>query len=385
MVKRASKSKLFHIFILASSVCIGTLFGISVYNIESQVYQAVAQSQPIVVFPQDHVAHPNFAAEWWYLNLITRSTKTDGTSEKDLGYIISFSRVKGVKGLLSSRYDNTSKTFKEKTNVGDNLSVTLINSKYLLVKYSNGATSMTLEEKPIGFDRKRLYKLTGKTPEIGSFDLTLKERTVPLFGNTSPLLWGGSTGNCSGKISVFGLNDTFYYSIPDLDISGIIIDIDGVTRNVKAGKAWIDHQWFNSTPPSDWKGHYWTSFHYTYSNSLFTQGAHQAVGFVSQIYSSGPRYTYWVKRNLSGKNECGVGGSMAVSNYGTSGYPTKWKAILNKSASIFLLGSGVSFSDTQIFKPPVGPQFYEPFASYTGTDSGKAFIGVGVFETHLKK
>jgi len=347
--------------------------------------QKKAKAAAAVFFPGDHGQHTNYLAEWWYLNLLVRTTKTNGTDEKDLGHVISFSRIAGNKGLLSSRYDNNTKSFKESTNTGGSLTVSLLSGKYMLVKYANGLIAATLEEKPPGADRKKIYKLTGKTGEIGTFDLTMKERTVVSTGFNTPLLWGGTTGNCRGKIPVFGGDDTFYYSIPDLDITGTITDIDGAARAVKAGKGWIDHQWFNTLPPGDWKGHYWTGMHLTNSGSIYDTAPHQAVGFVTQIYNSGPRYTYWVKRNTDGTNECGTGGRATINSYGTTNYPSSWKFELNKSNNMFLQMSGISFSDNQIFKPPSGPQFFEPAAYYSGSINGKTFTGLGFFETHLNK
>lgn len=344
-----------------------------------------AEASSILSFPRDHGQHPNFAAEWWYLNLLARTTQVDGTDDKDLGYIVSFSRIAGNKSLLSSRYDQNTKSFKESTNTGGNLSVSLKDKKYLKIRYSNGSTILILEELPPGSDRKRIYKLTGKTAEIGSFNLTLKERTVVASGYNTPLLWGGTTGNCQGKISVFGQDDTFYYSIPDLDITGTITDIDGVKRNVKIGKAWIDHQWFNSSPPLNWKGHYWTSFHYTHSSDLYSPGAHQAVGFVTQIYNDSPKYTFWVKRNVDGTNECGVGGKITINSYGFTNYPSSWKIELNKSVNnLFLKANGIPSSTNQIFRSPLGP-FFEPASYYSGTVGGRPFAGLGFFETMIKK
>lgn len=370
------------IFILTGAIFVVAL-GIIIPRVNLSERKAEASS--VLSFPRDHGEHPNFAAEWWYLNLLARTTRADGTDEKDLGYVISFSRIAGNNGLLSSRYDQNTKSFKESTNTGGDLSVSLKNKKYLNVQYSNGSTVSTLEELPPGADKKRLYKLAGKTAEIGSFNLTLKERTVVSSGYNTPLLWGGTTGNCRGKISVFGDDDTFYYSIPDLDISGTITDIDGVERNVKIGKAWIDHQWFNSDPPADWRGHYWTSFHFAYSSDLYSPQPHQAIGFVTQIYKKGPRYTYWVKRNADGTNKCGRGGKITINSYGSANYPSSWKIELNKSGRLFFAANGIPFSDNQIFKPPLGPAFFEPASYYSGTASDKSFTGLGFFETHLSK
>src|SRR3989344_6027631 len=331
-------------------------------------------------FPADHGEHPSFNAEWWYLNLLTRSTKTDGTDQRDLAYIFSFSRILGTNNLLNSRYDDTSKTFGESTEQDGSLVVQLLDGNRLFVQFSKGLVLSTLEEQITGSDRKKSYHLTGRAVNIGSFDLILKERTVISSGFNTPLLWGGTTGDCQGKISVFYPDDTYYYSIPDLDISGSIIENDGTRRNVVVGKALLDHQWFNSTPSPDWKGHYWTNFHFTHSSDLYNQGPHQAFGFVTQVYTDAQRYTYWVKRNADGTNECGTDGIINVNTYGSTNFPNSW-TINNVS----IIVNGYSFSDNQIYQPPVGPKFIEAAAYYSGNLKGVPFTGLGFFETHLAR
>jgi|GEM_PF-2402635 len=361
-------------------VLLGTFFVLALSILLPKVNLSFRKSQAYSVlnFPADHSSHQSFNAEWWYLNLLTRTTKTDGTDQRDLAYVLSFSRILGSNNLLSSRYDNTSKAFRQSTEQAGSLVVQLVDGSRLLVQFSKDLVLSTLEELPTGSDRKRVYHLTGRTANMGSFDLTLKERTVVSSGFNTPLLWGGTTGNCQGKISVFSTDDTYYYSIPDLDITGSITDIDGTRRNVQIGKAWLDHQWFNGSPPSDWRGHYWTNFHFTNSGDLYSPGPHQAFGFVTQIYSNGPRYTYWVKRNTNGTNECGVNGTLAVNSYGSTNYPKSWT--VNNGA---LSASGSSFSDNQIFQPPVGPRFMEAASYYSGSLNGTAFTGLGFFETHI--
>lgn len=339
------------------------------------------EAAALVSFPKDHKSHPNFKAEWWYLSLLTKTVKPDGSDEKDTAQIISFSRILNNNGLLTSNYDHSNQSFREKTNKGGDLQVYLTDGKYLFAQYSDAVSNATLQEKKPGKDKKRIYKLTGKTPEIGTFDLTLKERTK----SNLPLLWGGNTPNCTGKISVFEDNDTFYYSIPDLDITGFITNENGEQRNVKIGKAWIDHQWFNSSWPEDWKGHYWSGLHFTETSNLYDPGPHHAIGFVTQIYDTGPKNTYWVKRNANGSNQCGTEGNIAINNYGDTNYPSSWTIDLKKSSNSFLQFNGSPFSDNQVFTPPYLPKFFEPASYITGTLNGKPITGLGFFETHLTK
>ncbi len=383
--KPSSNKKI--IFLLASTVIV-IIFANLIPKI--QVYIKKPEAAALINFPLDHASHPNFKTEWWYLNLMTKTVDTAGGDEKDTAYLISLSRILNNNGLLTSSYDQTNKVFKQKTNTDGSLTVYLTDNKYLFAQYIDNVSNTTLQEKPPGTDRKRVYILTGKSPEIGNFNLKLKERTVKKSGYNTPLLWGGTTGNCVGKISVFGDNDTFYYSIPDLDITGTIIDTNGITRNVKIGKAWIDHQWFNSKPPSNWMGHYWNSFHFTESTNLYDTTPHHGIGFVTQMYSEGanitPKYTYWVKRNADGTNQCGSEGSITINNYGSTNYPSSWTIKLKKSGTQFMKITGSPFSENQIFIPPFNlPQFFEPASYYSGKWNGKPVTGLGFFETHLTK
>lgn len=354
---------------------------------EIQVYIKTPEAAALVSFPADHVFHSGYN-EWWYLNLHVRSVRSvDNLGQKDTGYLLSFSNILNNKGLLSSRYDKNTNSFTQRTDAGGTITTSLVSGQYLYVSYksANGLNYATLEEKPPGADRKKVYKLTGKTDQMGTFNFTLKDRTVPSTGYTTPLLWGGNSPDCIGQISVFAASDTFYYSIPDLNITGTFTDIDGTKRTVKKGKAWMDHQWFKSSPPADWVGHYWSSLSLTESNNIYATDPHHTVGFVTQIYNTGPRYTYWVKRNANGTNSCGTGGNVAIKSYGSTNYPATWTINLKKpNGSQFMILNGTAVSSNQVFSTPIG-SFFEPTANYSGTLNGLPVTGHGFFETHLTK
>lgn len=356
----------------------------SVFDTFLKSEKTSAAVSPSITFPADHAQHITFDGEWWYVNLLTRSTKLDGSSSQDLAHIISFSRINDMNGLLTTRFSRSDTSFRETTHTGGTVSGSLKDNQYMLVKYANQTIRMTLEELPPDSSKRKSYHLSGTTPEIGSFDLVLREHNTPPPGGTIPLLWGGTTyAGCKGQISVFAPNDTYYYSIPDLDVSGTIIDTDRTKRVVHNGKAWIDHQWFAGMPSLSWKGHYWTSFHYAPSTqNFYSAKQHEAVGFVSQIYANGPKYTYWVKRNAEGLNECGTEGTINVTGYGSSGYPESWILNLLNDGAPFLNMTGETVSDNQIIVPPIGPAFVEAFSDYAGISRNNAVEGIGFFETH---
>lgn len=495
-------------------------------------------------FPADQGPHPSFAAEWWYLNLLIKAQNLDGSDKRDRAHLISFSRISGVNGLLSSTYDDNRKTFNQRSrngsltgsltssnsfqgsvsngsfenrvnnwtrsaavsapdffavdcqqygpckdgkyylkmkraNSGDayivsdwietggNVSgksftvsfsgksheaaksisvglqrypkssdwsqtyVTLDAAEFIHTKWrdfvrnatfpqpANGNNSSkvrivlrtTADYWPVYYDSISLgardrqlnlhfvnensnmkleqtssqkglrYILKGNTPEVGQFDLVLKERTVSPTGYSQPLLWG-----CTGRISVFAPNDTYYYSIPDLDVSGTVTDTDGAKREVGVGKAWMDHQWFSSSPPSNWKGHYWTGFHLTRSSDLYDPGPHQAFGVVTQVFTDGPKYSYWVRKREDGTNECGDQVEVTPLRYASNNYPDKWRVTLQKNSSVIANLTGEAFSPIQVFSSSLtGPDFFEPAAFFSGNADGKNVTGLGFLETHLKR
>ncbi len=329
-------------------------------------------------FPADHAAHPGMLSEWWYLNLQV-NTVSNSTDFRDLAYILSFSRVNGSNGLLSSRYDDTSKSFVQATDTGGSLTGTLTDN-LLTVTYTRLGTSLVLKQSASTNGMR--FTLTGKTPQIGSVNLQLNERNVGNTVITKPLLWG-----CNGIISVFGLNDTAYYSMVNFDVSGVLTDPNGVSRSVRAGKAWIDHQWFNTLPPADWKGHYWLTNHLSSTSDFLNKTVpNEAVGFVTQVYSTGNKYSYWVRRRANGTNECGMKGTGQVLTKASSGYPSSMRLQLWKPAAQVPFMDVVMYatSANQKINPPRGPAFVETVARTKGTLESKNVFGIGIIETHIK-
>lgn len=326
-----------------------------------------------ISFPKDHAFHSNFKREWWYINLLVRSSTDKDT--KDTGYIISFSKIGEIFGLLTSKYDDSTKKFSQKTNFPGKVSATIKNGLLNVSYTQTNGPSLTLKELPPLKRGAKQFSLKGSTPQIGTIDLLLTEKTVSSKGYNSPLLWG-----CNGNISVFSPKDTFYYSIPDLDITGSIKDTDETIRKVVVGKAWMDHQWFNSSPSPDWKGHYWSSLYLTKKTDF--EGPHIAIGAVSQIYSNGPKYSYWVKRNTDGSNDCGSDLNFEIISRYSNKYPSKIKLNINNVYS----GEIYPFSSSQIFNvKEFNQSFFEPMSFTTGTNGKNNYTGLGFFETGLKK
>lgn len=382
-------------------VCEGSVPEVTV----GQTSERANRPLPIFVnFPQDYGPHPTFDAEWWYTSLsVTYKDSSTSASNKESAHLISFSRFKQGNSvnntLLTSRYDQADRTFREYTIEKGSLNAELVKNQHLRLSYSGsrvvaGKTIQylaNLEELPTGNDRKHTYRLSGNTPEMGKFEFLLKERTAPPKGMTSPLLWG-----CTGKISVFAPDDTFYYSIPDLDVvSGSWTIPDGNSqkkRIVTGGKAWMDHQWFNTKDmSSDWKGHYWMNMSVSIPGDASLSKAQDSFGFVTQMYKTPqntlvPKYSYWVKRNRDGSNDCGWQGAIKIQEYANASlYPTKWTLDLLKGKQNVLSVTGVTRSTNSIFHPPLGPQFYEPPMSISGRSEGVVVSGQGFFETHLDK
>lgn len=371
----------FRFFFVIGILCSGLFF-----NIQND--EATASSLKKVTFPKDHLEHRHFDAEWWYLNMsvIAKDKKTGAV--KNFAYIIFMSRINGQYAILSSKYDNSDKGYIEKTEVGGSINTSVRNKRINISYKKNEKYKMRLSE----FERKkngiRSYKLSGNTPQVGNFNLNLTERSYSKYNNTQPLLWG-----CNGVISVFEPDDTFYYSIPELNISGQITEGSGSGKkiyNVMSGKTWIDHQWFNApsmiSPRSFWRGHYWAAFHYSKGKNPLSPTGTGALGTVVQVFSDGPKYSYWVKRNFNGKNECGSKATIKAFEHGSNGYPQKFNITLLKQSSNkpFAKIQSTVFSSNQVTRPPLGPEFLEASSYFKGTIDNSKVYGVGIIETHLK-
>jgi len=187
-----------------------------------------------ISFPKDHLFHSNFKREWWYINLLIR---TDDKEIRDTGYVISLGKIDNISALLTSKYNDYNTKFNEETHRPGILTSTVGKTNLFTISFSkkNGPT-FTLKELPPLQNGAKRYSLKGNSPQTGTLNLILTEKTVSPKGYNTPLLWG-----CNGNISVFKPNDTYYYSIPDLDIAGTVKGSDGIIKEVKVGKAWMDH------------------------------------------------------------------------------------------------------------------------------------------------
>ena len=367
-----SKKVIFLVTILLLSI-ISILISNLISKTNTDTRSQAAQT-PKISFPKDHIFHKNFSREWWYLNLLVR---TDDNKIRDTGYIISFGKIGDTFALLTSKYDNYDKKFKEETYKSGTLTSTLGKNNLFTISYSqkNGPKLTFKELSPLQNGAKR-YSLKGNSLQTGTLDLIFTENTVSKKGYNTPLLWG-----CNGNISVFEPNDTYYYSIPDLDITGTVKEGDGKIRNVKVGKAWIDHQWFNSSPTSDWKGHNWIGHHLTQRNDFI--GPHTAIGAVTQIFSNGPKYSYWVKRNPDGTNDCGTDVNFQIKNKYSNNYPSQIKINITKSNKKIYSGTITPMNRNQVFTSS-GIDFFEPMSYISGTLGKNNVTGLGFFETAIK-
>jgi hypothetical protein len=367
------KSKKLLFLITTLVLLISILISNFISKTNTDTRSQAASVSPKISFPKDHLFHSNFKREWWYLNLMIRSYSDKDKTNKDTGYLISFSKIDGVNGLLTSRFDQSNNKFSQKTNYPGRINTNL-DKGLLTVSFSksNGPSMVLKELSPLKNGAKQ-YSLKGNSSEIGAVDLVLIEKTVSSKGYNTPLLWG-----CTGNISVFSPNDTFYYSIPDLDITGLIKDTDGTSQKVVVGKAWMDHQWFNSSPSSDWQGHYWSDLYLTTRKDF--EGPHIAIGAVTQIYKSGPKYSYWVKRNTDGSNDCGTNLNFQINSKFSNGYPFKIKLNIDNVYS----GEITPFSSSQIFNA-LDETFFEPMSYTMGKNEKTNYTGLGFFETGIKK
>ena len=336
----------------------------SVNNLFNSYFsQSTASAQTASLsFPKDHGPHATVKTEWWYFNTLNRYQVPGTTATQDIGYLLSFSRIGTSQALLVSRYNKETNTFSEQTHTG--VLTTSLSDNLLRLKFSSSdGTIMRVTQSSTS-----RFTIRGYTAQTGTVDFAVTSANI-----NRPLLWG-----CTGNISVFAPNDTFYYSIPNLATTGSVVDIDGKTKTVQKGMGmtWMDHQWFNTMPPSDWVGHYWV-------NLRANTGDH--IGFVTQKYGSGYRYSNWVRLSATGVRSCGTGGTASVTSYWGNGYPAQMRFQLPLEAGKLTDFNALSLSDNQVFRPPIGPTFFEPSSYFSGRVNNVSTQGVGFFETHLKR
>jgi len=172
--------------------------------------QATPQSLEVApgrefVFPRDHLAHPEYAVEWWYLSGIVREK-----SGKKAGIHIVMFRIGGAYHTHFSLFDmDTNKS----------------------VFYE------TVTDKPT---------VVYEAPNRLDIQFKANDLDIEFVGKISSDVVLQGDGGYSVKSSRPN-HASYYYSIPKIRLSGYIKNYEWL--NPIDGDVWFDHEWGNSLKP----------------------------------------------------------------------------------------------------------------------------------------
>lgn len=228
-----------------------------------------------VKLPEDNGPH-DFVVEWWYFNGHLKDKKGKEYSFMDCLFKVDITKVNLVHlapHLVEDIFKkgeyvhfahavvtdiSRNKNYKEIQNISL-LSHDSFKKDLLYINYKNAHI--------LGGD------MNGSIIEIAPNDFHIKNKNLDLIltSNKKPLLEGGH-----GYVGT-PENGSYYYSFTNLSVAGSI-NIDGIDTEV-SGKAWMDHQWANTTYKG--KKDKWTWFSFQLENGteiMCVEYDSQAVG-----------------------------------------------------------------------------------------------------------
>jgi len=203
------------------------------------------------VFPRDHLSHPGFRNEWWYL-----TGNLDTADGREFGYQLTFFRIAlAPEGAAPAR----ASAWAARDVWMAHAAVTDIHGRqhYHSQRLARGAAGLAgvsgspfrlwLDDWHIsGSDPVFPWKISATTREFGiELDL-VPRRDVMLQGNNGLSQKSAAAGNAS-----------YYYSITRLATSGVIT-VDGHSSQVQ-GLSWLDREWSTSALGPDQTGWDWFS------------------------------------------------------------------------------------------------------------------------------
>ena len=208
-------------------------------------YPDVVAGAPMV-FPADHGSHPHYRTEWWY---VTGWLQT--TAGEQLGFQVTFFRTRP-----DVRPDNPSAfTPRQLIIAHAALSDTqlgrlrhdqrIARAGFGLAGAATGDTDVRLDDWSLSREAGAAGNYRARVTGDGfSFDLELAP--------TQPAMVNGADGY-SQKGRMPG-SASFYYSVPQLTVSGRVSDGQG--SDVR-GSAWLDHEWSTALLDPDAAGWDW--------------------------------------------------------------------------------------------------------------------------------
>jgi len=216
-------------------------------------YEPVIKGKPLS-FPQDHLSHPGFRAEWWYLT---------ANLESDRGETF------GVQWTLFR--------FATSTEVGDGwkspqlyMAHTVVTSKdkiWYAERFARGGIGQAgVVSSPYrAWLDNWTWRSHGDTPFPGMLEFADGEMAVELdIRNKGALIFQGDKGY-SKKHPTEDIA-SYYFSAPFLNINGTL-QLDGKTYQVK-GDGWYDREWSSEGLSKNQQGWDWFSIHLNDGSAL---------------------------------------------------------------------------------------------------------------------
>ncbi len=211
-----------------------------------------------IILPKDNGSH-DFVIEWWYFNGFLHDAQGRKYSFMDCFFKVDLEKV-NIPHLLPSRVEERLKNGKfihfAHSVISD------ISRKKIYKEIQNfSLISKDTFKKDLLFINYKNFNILGENLDSGiietspnNFNIKTKHLDLYLESRKSPLLEGGHGYVGTPK------DGSYYYSLTDLSVKGKI-NIEGKEVAVK-GKAWMDHQWANTTYKKD----KWTWFSFNLEN-----------------------------------------------------------------------------------------------------------------------
>ena len=227
-----------------------------------------------VILPKDNGPH-NFVVEWWYFNGHLHDSEGREYSFMDCFFKVDLAKVH-IPHLSSHLVEDI---FKKNEYVHFAHSVVTDISKKKSYKEIQNISLITEDSFKrdllyINYNKANIfgYNSNGKIIEItpNNFHIQNNNLNLVLFSKKKPLLEGGH-----GYVGT-PEDGSYYYSFTDLRVSGSL-NIRGKEVEVW-GKAWMDHQWANTTYKGKKDKWTWFSFHLNNGTEIMCVEYNKEVG-----------------------------------------------------------------------------------------------------------
>ncbi len=208
--------------------------------------------QPVVpgkkwVFPQDHLGHPEFKAEWWYLTANLESESGEMFGVQWTLFRFATGREHGTGWKSPQMYmAHTVVTSKDKVWHAERFA-----------RGGIGQAGVTANPYRAWLDNWS-WRSYGDSPFPGTLEFSDGEMAADLdISNLGKLIFQGDNGY-SKKHPTEDIA-SYYYSAPFLALSGTL-ELDGKTHKVK-GDGWYDREWSSEGLSEKQQGWDWFSIH----------------------------------------------------------------------------------------------------------------------------